>query len=239
VFFLVNSIVSPQTLMDTFVSTLPKFTAIWMPLCLGFNLAQATSITPPAAPASTAAPAADVYKALHTCEAAVSTDLRAVRASAVKRIEFSTTQRTVLPSGSDVLAVKGAGKYWGNGTAASTPFTYRCGYNTQTEKTNGVVLSEKGKPPVAATKAWQPDLSRLSPETCETAVAAELKEKHPRVGRIAFGSDSRELKPAANGNTLMEGRGGVQHAPGMSAVSFGYRCEFDGATGKLLHTKLQ
>jgi hypothetical protein len=225
--------------MNTFVRTIPKFSAVWISLYLGISLAQATSITPPDSPASRATPTTDSVKALHACEAAVSTDLRAVRASGVQKIEFSATQRTVLPSGNDVLAVKGAGKYWGSSAAASTPFTYRCGYNTQTEKTNGVVLSEKGKAPAPAAKAWQPDLSRLSPETCETAVAAELKEKHPRVGRIAFGSDSRELKPAANGNTLMEGKGGVQHAPGMSAVSFGYRCEFDATTGKLLHTKLQ
>jgi hypothetical protein len=191
-----------------------------------------------ALPASASAPsAANTSKAVQACEAAVSEDLREVRGQRAQRPEFSSTQRMVVPTGSDGLSVKGEGRYWTSG-GNSVAFSYRCGYSIQSGKTNGIVLSDKGAPSAAAsTPAWQPDLTRLSPEACETAVASALKAKHPRVGRIAFGSDSRELKPGPSGNTLMEGNGGVQRATGMHAVPFGYRCEFE-SSGKLVGARV-
>jgi hypothetical protein len=181
---------------------------------------------------------ANTVKAVQACEAAVSDDLRQVRGNRAQRAEFSSAQRTVLPSSGDSLSVKGEGRYTSTG-GNTVAFTYRCGYSIQTGKTNGIVLSDKGDPSAAAsTPAWQPDLTRLSPEACEAAVASSLKTKHPRVGRIAFGSDSRELKPGPNGHTILQGSGGVQRSTGMNAVPFSYQCEFE-SSGKLVGTRVQ
>ena len=49
--------------------------------------------------------------------------------------------------------------------------------------------------------------SNVSPEACESAVAATLKKQHPRVGRIHFGSDSRRMQPGENGRVELLGVG--------------------------------
>ena len=55
--------------------------------------------------------------------------------------------------------------------------------------------------------------------------------------RIAFGSDSRQLRPAPNEHTSLEGGGAVQRAPGMNAVPFRYRCEIETRSGKVLNVE--
>jgi hypothetical protein len=102
-----------------------------------------------------------------------------------------------------------------------------------------VVFSETGvNRTQAVEKPWQPDIVNLSTEACEAGVAAALKSKHPRVGRIAFGSDSRQLRPSANGGTRLEGQGGVERALGMSSIPFSYRCEYDTRTSKFLSAQV-
>jgi hypothetical protein len=87
------------------------------------------------------------------------------------------------------------------------------------------------------TASWQPDLTNVSPEACESAVAAVLKDRHPRVGRIVFGSESRQLQPAANARVGLLGQGAVQPAPGMNSVPFNYRCEIDPRSGRVLQAQ--
>jgi hypothetical protein len=66
------------------------------------------------------------------------------------------------------------------------------------------------------------------------AAASQLKQKYPRIGRIAFGSDSRQLSPAPNAHTQVEGQGALQRAPGMNATPFRYRCEIETRSGKVV-----
>ena len=89
----------------------------------------------------------------------------------------------------------------------------------------------------ATAATWQPDLTHVSPEACESAVAAVLKDRHPRVGRIVFGSESRRLQPAANARIGLQGKGAVQPAPGMNALPFDYRCEIDPRNGRVLQAQ--
>ncbi len=100
-------------------------------------------------------------------------------------------------------------------------------------ETHGVLFSDRGGA-AATAPAAQPDLARLSPEACEAATAAALKTKHPRVDRITFGSDSRELMAVPEARTALEGRGALARAPGMNAVPFSYRCEFDNRSGRVV-----
>ena len=90
---------------------------------------------------------------------------------------------------------------------------------------------------VAEAAPWQPDLSNVSPEACEAATAAALKQKYPRVSRIAFGSDTRRLQPAPNDHVGLEGQGALQRAPGMNSAPFKYRCEFEPRSGKIVQVQ--
>jgi hypothetical protein len=176
---------------------------------------------------------ADAARAAESCEAAVSDTIKEMRGRDASDVQFQKDKRTLLPTTGDETDVKGAGRYR-SAVGTSTPFTYGCAYNGKTGATSGIVFRDGGGSRASEEKEWQPDLASVSPETCETAVAAALKQKHPRVGRIAFGSDSRQLRPAPAGRSSLEGIGAVQRAPGMNLVQFSYRCEFEPRNGKLV-----
>lgn len=209
-------------------------------LLAGPATAQQAATPPAAASVSAALPS---KSAADACEDAVAKTVRDTRGRAVQEVQFIGAKRSVTTTSDDETAVKGAGRWLG--AAGSVPFTYSCTYNTTTASTSGALFRETGPlPPAAAAKrgeasaradaAWQPDLTNFSPEACESATVAELKRKYPRVGRIAFGSDSRALSPAGAGRTRLEGQGAVVRATGMNAIPFGYRCEFDTRSGRVL-----
>jgi len=160
------------------------------------------------------------------CEAAAAETVRQMRGDDALHVEF--IRRSVEPPVGGEADVKGEGAYRG-AEGAARRFSFRCLYHIAPDTTSGVVFRDID-PPRTKTDTdarWQPDLSVLSPESCETAVATVLKSKYPRVGRIAFGSDSRKLRPASSGRTAMEGQGSVERAPGMNLIAFSYVCEFE------------
>ena len=183
--------------------------------------------------AAQAATPADAGKAADSCEAAVSDTIKEMRGREAAEVLFQKDKRTLLPGTGEETDIKGAGRYR-SAVGATTPFTYGCVYNAKTGATSGIVFRDAAGLRASEAKPWQPDLLSVSPEACETAVAAALKEKHPRVGRIAFGSESRQLRPAPAGRASLEGIGAVQRAPGMNLVQFSYRCEFEPGNGKLV-----
>jgi hypothetical protein len=200
------------------IRTLPFVAA----LAFGSNLALAATPDP-----------AGAGKAAESCEAAVIETIKEMRGRDAQDVLFSKDKRVLLPTTGEEIDVKGAGRYRGP-AGTPMPFTYGCAYNAKTGATSGIVFRDAGGSRAAEEKPWQPDLTTVSPEACETAVAANLKSKHPRVGRIAFGSDSRQLKPAPAGRSSLEGVGAVQRAPGMNLVQFSYRCEFEPRNGKIV-----
>ncbi len=182
------------------------------------------------APAQTAAQtaAADTATAGEQCETAVAETVRRMRGREAQEVQFIGGKRALTPASDDETGVRGEGRYR-NAGGRTIPFTYSCYYNTKSGATSGVVFRDAAATAApAAETAWQPDLANISPEACESAAAANLKERHPRVGRIALGSDSRRIRAGANGRIVLEGRGAVQPAPGMNAVPFSYVCEFEG-----------
>lgn len=194
-----------------------------LPLCLTLAIGSAAHAAMPA----------DGAKAADSCEAAVSDIIKEMRGRNASDVQFNKDKRVLSPTTGDETDIKGAGRYR-NAAGTSTPFTYGCAYNDKTGATSGIVFRDAGGSRASEEKEWQPDLLSVSPEACETAVAATLKSKHPRVGRIAFGSDSRQLRPAPGGRASLEGIGAVQRAPGMNLVQFNYRCEFEPGNGKLV-----
>jgi hypothetical protein len=173
----------------------------------------------------------DSAQAAERCEAAVAETVKRMRGRAAQELQFVAARRALLPTQDDETGVRGEGRY-SSRSGGTTAFTYSCAYNTKAGTTSGVMFRETASDR-AREPAWQPDLTFVSPDACETAIAAELKQKYPRVARIAFGSDSRQLRPAPDDHTSLEGQGAVQRAPGMKAVPFSYRCEFDSRSGRI------
>jgi len=175
-------------------------------------------------------------KAGDVCEDAVAETIRRMRGKGVQEVQFIGAQRSLTPTPGDETGVRGEGRYR-SPAGGSMPFSYSCAYNTKTGATSGVLFRETGTARASSEQAWQPDLTNVSPAACETATAAALKDKYPRVGRIVFGSDSRQLRPAPNAHTSLEGKGAVERAPGMSAVPFEYACEIETRSGKVVSVK--
>jgi hypothetical protein len=169
------------------------------------------------------------------CEQAVSETVTRMRGRDAEEVSFVSAKRVVTPATEgQQLAVRGEGRYRERPGSRGVPFTYQCAFDVTTGATSGVVFREEGGPPARREHAWEPDLTHMSPDACETATAAHLKEKYPRIGRIAFGSDSRRLGPAPNEHTRLEGQGALQRAPGMNSVPFTYWCEFESTSGRLV-----
>jgi len=176
---------------------------------------------------------ANADKAAERCEAAVTETIQRIRGRDAREVEFVAARRALAPPVDEEIGVKGEGRYRKAG--ATVPFSYSCAFNARTGATSGVMFREAGAP--GADAPWQPDLGQVSPEACESAVAAVLKGKHPRVDRIVFGSETRRLEPAPNARIGLAGQGALQRAPGMHSAPFSYRCEFDPQSGKVLHAQ--
>jgi hypothetical protein len=179
--------------------------------------------------------------AAKACEDEVGETVKRMRNSA-QQVQFVGGKRVLDELSADETGIKGAGRYRAR-AGGSVDFTYSCTYNAANNTTSGVLFSDS-----TATAALDPaprggaaaaqaasaiDGAIGSTDACESAVAQALQERHPRVGRIVFGSDTRRLTPAPNARTAMEGDGAVQPAPGMNQVKFSYRCVYDPRSGRV------
>jgi len=164
----------------------------------------------------------------------VANTIQRMRGREAKEVQFVAARRVLTPQSDDETAIRGEGRYRAAG-GASVGFTYGCAYSAASDSTSGVVFRETaGQRAAAAEKAFDPDLTNVSPQACESAAAAALKKLHPRVARINFGSDSRRLQPAEFGRVEMTGAGSVERAPGMNLVPFSYRCEVEPRSGRVV-----
>ena len=170
------------------------------------------------------------------CETAVAETIRRMRGADAQEIQFAANKRLLLPPKGNEVDVKGEGRYGGKGGAV-TGFAYSCVFNSNSGATSGVLFRETGSLRAgspAADAAPQPDLGMFSPENCESAAAAVLKAKYPRVGRIVFDGEGRELRSAPDARATLDGQGAVERATGMNQVPFKYRCEFETRSGKVV-----
>lgn len=200
-------------------------------LCLGAAARAQQQPAEPASPDARAEPA----RAVQRCEAAVVETLRKLRGAAVQDVQFLPAERSVAQAEDSDIAVRGGGRYRPRTGTASSSFSYSCSFSPKTDLASGVVLRDAAS--AAAPAAWQPDLSRVSPESCESAIAQLLKNKHPRVAQIGFEPDTRRMEPGPDNHIVLQGHGGVQRAPGMNSVPFSYRCEIDPRNGRVVDVK--
>ena len=169
------------------------------------------------------------------CEAAVAETIRRMRGADAQEIQFAANKRLLLPPKGSEVDVKGEGRYGGKG-GTGNGFAYSCVFNSNSGATSGVLFRETGSPRAAAATNTGPqlDLGMFSPENCESAAAAVLKAKYPRVGRIVFDGEGRELRAAPEARATLDGQGAVERAIGMNQVPFKYRCEFETRSGKVV-----
>lgn len=184
-------------------------------------------------PAPSDAVQADPAKATERCEKEVADTIRRLRGKEVRDLQFVAARRVLLPGSDGETGVRGEGRYRA-ATGSSVSFSYGCAYQADTDETSGVVFREIGAPRAAAEKPFEPDLTNVSPESCESAAAAALKKQHPRVARINFGSDSRRMQPGENGRVELLGSGSVERAAGMNLIPFSYRCEVEPRSGRIV-----
>lgn len=213
-----------MTTLRIAAAALPALTAL---------AALAAAVVPVAAQAPAGSQAAE------RCESAVADTVRRVRGKPVVDVDFVPSARRAVPAaGTDEeIGVHGEGRYR-LASGVNVPFTYTCAFSPRTGATSGVLF--KDAPPAlpaslgAADAGWQPDLSRFSPQSCESATAALLKDRFPRAGRITFASETRKLAPVTKERTALEGRGTVERAAGMAPDAFTFRCEFEATSGRVL-----
>jgi hypothetical protein len=175
--------------------------------------------------------------AVAACEAEVTDTVHQMRPRDAQQFEFIPAKRLLVPSQNDEVGVKGEGRYR-RAMGGTVSFTYSCAFNLKTGKTSGAVFNETTHRSAPSAAAWQPDMSKLSPEDCELAVASLLKDKHPKGGNLAFNSGSRQLKAAANGRVLLVGKGSMERASGMRASALAYQCDMDDRTGRVLQAEV-
>lgn len=174
--------------------------------------------------------------AVAACEAEVTDTVHQMRPRDAQQFEFIPAKRLLVPSQNDEVGVRGEGRYR-RAAGGTVSFTYSCAFNLKTGKTSGAVFNETTHRSAPSTAAWQPDMSKLSPEDCELAVAALLKDKHPKAANLAFNSGSRQLKPGANGRVVLLGKGSMERAPGMRASVVAYQCHMDDRSGRVLQAE--
>jgi hypothetical protein len=191
-----------------------------------------------AAPAS--APKVNGGDGPAACQKAAQNALRDTRGD-VEEVHFVAPPSVQASTSSDEeFNFKGAGRYRIK-SATAREFSYSCNYNTHNGAVAGVVLREApaGDPAVASRSVAvaalaEPDLSHVSPQACESAAAMALQRRHPKVERISFNTELRQLRQESLTHGNLHGQGTAVRAPGDPSTHFSYQCEFDPRNGRVL-----
>lgn len=176
-------------------------------------------------------------RAAQRCESAVEETVRNIRGREAQDVQFVGAKRAIAPTADAKIGVKGEGIYSGSG-GPGVPFTYSCAFDADSGETSGVLFRDAARPRATPKPAAEPDITHVSPEACEAATAEALKQKYPRVGRIAFDVATRKLLPAPNDHSSLVGQVAVERAPGMALIPVTYRCVFAPRTGALVGTAI-
>ncbi len=212
--------------------------ALYLPACVALVLAGASLAAHAASTeANAAAPAQAPAK---VCETAVTVAIHKARGNGIKQVQFMASKqapgKAAAAAQSGETSLQGEGRYQGAG--GPVDFSYHCTLDPQGKDAPGVIFKEVGEPSRAVEKPWQADMTNLSPEACEAAVASAVTDKYSRATNLVLSSKSRQLKPAPNGQTYMHGQGSAQKADGMRPSAFTYRCELNTASGKFMGVQI-
>jgi hypothetical protein len=196
-------------------------------------LCSATSAAPASAPSGAAAASGRAAAAM-ACERAAQDTLRETP-GATAAASF-TAAPVLSPGPADAAEVTYRGSGQVRAASGTRPFSYSCTFDTRTNSVAGVVLRDAGAPGQnsPAAQAVEPDLSQISPTTCESAAAGALKQRWPSVAAIHFNADTRQLSQQDGGNASLRGQGQATPSLRAPATHFSYDCAIDPRNGRVL-----
>jgi hypothetical protein len=137
------------------------------------------------------------------------------------------------------IVLRGVARWRGAGGVRS--FTYSCTVDPHNSEAVGLVMRDST--PVAAEVAparapAEPDLSELSPATCESSAVEALKQRWPRISQITFNSATRSFRQQSDSKAEMHGSGLAVPTPRSPFTLFEFDCEIDPRDGRVLRTSL-
>lgn len=181
-------------------------------------------------------PAPTAQELAGACERAV---LQALPAAQRAEASF-TTAPSVQPRLSDATqsVLRGAGRVRAAGGART--FTYSCNVDLANAEAIGVVLRQSGPSggDTPARAAIDPDMSRISPQACESKAAEALKKRWPSVSQISFDSGTRQLQQDAADRAELRGQGHALPTPNSPSTFFGFDCTIDPRDGRVLSARI-
>jgi hypothetical protein len=173
------------------------------------------------------------------CQKAAREALRDTR-GAIDEVSFAAPPSVLAGTSSDEeFNFKGTGRYRVK-PGAAREFTYSCSYNKHSGTVAGVVLREVAASDAAPIRAAataappEPDLSHVSPQACESGAAVALQRRHPKVERISFNTELRQLRQSSPTQGSLNGQGMAVRTPGDPSTHFSYQCEFDPRSGRVI-----
>ena len=190
-----------------------------------------------AAPASETGSAGAVAAVAAACERATQATLRDTR-GATAAAGFNAAP-TAVPGAADAaeITLRGSGQV--RTASGARPFSYSCTYDTRANAVVGVVVRDVGTPGRTTTaRPVEPDLSQISPASCESAAAGALKRRWPGVARISFDADTRQLSQEAGGNASLRGQGNATPSVRDPATHFSYDCTVDPRNGRIVAVRI-
>ena len=203
---------------------------------LGTLLLAATAPAAFAADGPASAPAVSQRSlAQAACERAVLSTLRDSRGGT--GVPSFSAVATLVPGPADAaeITLRGSGQV--RAASGARAFSYNCNYEIVGNTVTGVVLRDAAAAaaaPETAAKAVEPDLSAISPATCESAAAAALKRRWPSVARISFTADTRQLSQDATGLASLRGQGSATPTLRDAERHFSYDCAIDARNGRVM-----
>ena len=170
------------------------------------------------------------------CERATQATLRDTR-GATAAAGFNAAP-AVVPGAADAteITLRGSGQV--RTASGPRPFSYSCTYDARVSAVVGVVVRDVGSPERTSARPVEPDLSQISPASCESAAAGALKRRWPGVANISFNADTRQLSQEAGGNASLRGQGNAAPSVRDPATHFSYDCTVDPRNGRIVAVRI-
>lgn len=175
-------------------------------------------------------------EAVAACERAARQSLSAP-ASQTGEVAFNgaPTAQPSLSSESQVV-LQGGGRWRSPGGMRT--FTYSCNVDPRAPESVGLVLRDSTPAATLAPVLLEPDLSKLSPASCESSAVRVLKERWPGVSKISFDGATRSFRQHSASSAELHGSGRALPTPDAPPTFFEFDCAIDPRDGRVVRTSV-
>ena len=203
--------------------------------CVGGAALTIATSAPAQAPVA-GKPIAASAEAVAACERAARQSLSAP-ASQVGDLVFNgaPTAQPSLSSESQIVLL-GGGRWRSPGGVRS--FTYSCNVDPRAPESVGLVLRDSTPAATHVPTPLEPDLSRLSPASCESSAVRVLKERWPGVSKISFDGATRSFRQHSASSAELHGSGRALPTPDAPPTFFEFDCSIDPRDGRVVRTNV-